>query len=96
MAGESQTIIAMLSGLAQALPPNRPFNKGEIEMIEVPLQETLYKYGSNVDPAVSLTIALGMVAFLRWQEYRAIAKTYKGATGESKIGPAPAKEEPRA
>lgn len=70
VSSEAATLLAILSGVAEAFPPHRPLGDTERGMIEIPLQETLYKYGGNLDPAVSLAIALGTVAFIRWQEVR--------------------------
>jgi hypothetical protein len=71
VSAEAGTILAILSGIAEAAPPNRPLASYERDMIEVPLQETLYKYGANLDPLVTLAISLATVAFIRWQEVKA-------------------------
>ena len=68
MRGEADTLIAIASGIAAAFPPKRPLDEIEIAMVKTPLEETIYKYGGNVDPAVSLAIAAGTIVFMRWQE----------------------------
>ena len=40
-------------------------------MIREPLELTLYKYGGDVDPAVALSLVLGVVAMSRWVEWKA-------------------------
>lgn len=68
VSGECDALLAMADGLAQAFPPKAPLRDYERAMLETPLQETIYKYGGNVDPAVSLAIAAGAIVFMRWQE----------------------------
>jgi hypothetical protein len=87
--GEASTLIAMIGGMVAAIPPGRPFSELEQAMIQPPLEATLYKYGTNLDPAVQLCLALGTVAFLRWQEYRQAKAAGDGGFAPPKP-PAPA------
>jgi hypothetical protein len=68
VAAEAATLIAMADGIASALPPKRGLADWERTIIEPPLQDTLYKYGANLDPAVMLVIACATIAYMRWQE----------------------------
>lgn len=77
MRGEAEGLIEILSGLAASLPPKRPLDDAERAMLRVPMEETLYKYGMNVDPALSLAIAVSMIAFTRWREVRALESDRK-------------------
>jgi hypothetical protein len=43
----------------------------ERAMVKTPIEECLYRYGGNMDPAWSLTIAVATIAFLRWQTVKA-------------------------
>lgn len=70
VSAEAESLIEMASGVASAFPPKRPLDEMERAMITVPLEETLFKYGLNLDPAVSLGIAVLTIAFLRWQEHK--------------------------
>lgn len=78
VSGEAAGIIEMLDGVARGLPPGTPLRDWERKAIQPPLEETLFKYGVNMDPLFSLALALGSIAFIRWQEYRQIqAKAQK-------------------
>jgi hypothetical protein len=67
---EADTVLGMLSIIGCQLPPKRPLSPEETAMVRPPLEATLYKYAGNVDPAVSLTLALVAIAGLRWMEWK--------------------------
>jgi hypothetical protein len=74
VAGEADALLAMLDGAVQQIPPGKPLQPGERAMLETPLQETIYKYGANVDPAVTLGIAVLAIGYMRWQDYKKAEK----------------------
>ena len=68
--GEALMALEMLNAAAVAFPPGRPLSADERGAIQPSLEATIYVYGANVDPAVSLALVLGMIGLGRWREYK--------------------------
>jgi hypothetical protein len=86
-------LLAIVNGLMQKAPPHLPMQDWERETLTVPLEEVVYKYGANIDPLVSLAIAAGSIALVRWQMYSQMKKEAE-AKKERKI-PDPQGEPPK-
>lgn len=84
VSGEAQGLLAIINGLMQKAPPHLPMQDWERETLTVPLEEVVYKYGANIDPLVSLAIAAGSIALVRWQMHLQ-AKKAEEAKKERKV-----------
>lgn len=73
VSGEAAALIEMLDGVVQGVPPGTPLADWEKGAITPPLEEVIYKYGANVDPAITLGITLGGIFLMRWQAAKKIA-----------------------
>ncbi|BDG07611.1 hypothetical protein [Anaeromyxobacter paludicola] len=87
MRSEADFVFGLLDVAAARLPPHQPLSAEEKTSIRTPLEETIYKYGGNMDPAVALAIGLTMIGVNRYVCWKML-EAEKNKPPEPKAAPA--------